>query len=51
VLSRIREVSVAIATAVAEIAYREGLATEPKPDDLAQHIRDFMYEPRYTPLV
>jgi len=51
VLSRIREVSLAIATAVAEIAYREGLATEPKPADLAQFISDYMYEPRYTPLV
>ena len=51
VLSRIREVSLAIATAVAEIAYREGLATEPEPADLAQYISDYMYEPRYTPLV
>ena len=50
-LSRIREVSAAIATAVVEIAYREGLATEPMPNDLAQHIRDFMYDPKYTPLV
>lgn len=51
VLTRIREVSVAIATAVAEIAYREGLATEPEPDDLPQYIREYMYDPRYTPLV
>ncbi len=50
-LSRIREVSVAIATAVAEIAYREGLATEPEPDDLPQYVRQFMYNPTYDPLV
>ena len=51
VLSRIREVSAAIATAVAEIAYHDGLATEAEPDDLAAHVRDFMYNPTYDPLV
>lgn len=50
-LSRIRQVSLAIAQAVATIAYRDGLATEPEPDDLEQHIRDFMYEPAYSPLI
>lgn len=50
-LSRIRQVSLVIATAVAKIAYRDGLATEPQPADLEQHIRDFMYEPNYYPLV
>ncbi len=50
-LGRIREVSAAIAAAVAEIAFREGLATQPEPEDLAAHIRDFMYNPQYTPLV
>ena len=50
-LSRIRDVSAAIATAVAEIAYREGLATQPEPDDLEAFIREFMYEPKYEPLV
>ena len=49
-LPRIREVSVAIAAAVAEIAFREGLATVPKPDDLPRAIRDYMYDPKYTPL-
>ncbi len=51
VLPRIREVSAAIAAAVAEVAFREGLATVPRPDDLARHIREFMYDPRYTALV
>jgi malate dehydrogenase (oxaloacetate-decarboxylating)(NADP+) len=50
-LPRIREVSAAIATAVAEIAYDQGLATEPRPADLAKHVRDFMYNPTYDPLV
>ena len=50
-LSRIRDVSAAIATAVAEIAFRTGLATEPEPDDLPGHVRQFMYNPTYDPLV
>ena len=50
-LSRIRDVSAAIATAVAEIAFRSGLATEPEPDDLPGHVRQFMYNPTYDPLV
>jgi len=50
-LNRIREVSLGIATSVAEIAWREGLATQPRPDDLQQAIREFMYEPEYRPLV
>ncbi len=51
VLPRIREVSAAIAEAVATIAYDTGLATQPQPDDLKQYIRDFMYDPSYEPLV
>ncbi len=51
VLSRIRDVSLSIAEAVARIAYREGLATQPEPADLRRHIRDTMYEPDYRPLV
>ena len=50
-LSRIRDVSLGIAVAVAEIAYRDGLAAEPKPDDLQRHIEAFMFVPEYTPLV
>ena len=51
ILPRIRQVSLAIAKAVAAIAYRDGLATEPEPEDLYLHIRNFMYEPTYNPLV
>jgi malate dehydrogenase (oxaloacetate-decarboxylating)(NADP+) len=50
-LKRIREVSVAIAEAVAAVAYGQGLATEPKPEDLPAHIRSMMYEPRYDSYV
>lgn len=50
-LPRIREVSLAIAVAVADLAYRQGLATIPRPDDLEQYISALMYEPEYIPYV
>lgn len=52
-LGEIREVSVAIAIAVATLAYEHGLATKPAPDDieLADHIRGQMYEPVYPSYV
>ena len=46
-LTSIREVSVAIANAVAEVAYKQGLAGEPGPDDLESHIKSIMYYPEY----
>ncbi|VAW69782.1 NAD-dependent malic enzyme [hydrothermal vent metagenome] len=46
-LSSIRQVSLAIAVAVAEQAYKEGLAQLERPDDLQQMIADLMYEPAY----
>ena len=46
-LSNIRQVSLAIAVAVAEQAYREGLAQLPRPDDLEQMIAGLMYYPTY----
>jgi malate dehydrogenase (oxaloacetate-decarboxylating)(NADP+) len=48
-LTEIREVSAAIATAVAELAYEHGLASIPLPEDtdLADHIRAHMYDPVY----
>ncbi len=46
-LPRIREVSLAVAEAVAEVAYRRGLAGQPRPDDLRAHITSLMYEPVY----
>jgi malate dehydrogenase (oxaloacetate-decarboxylating)(NADP+) len=46
-LAEIRDVSAAIATAVAEVAYRRELATQPRPADLRAHIEAHMYVPRY----
>lgn len=46
-LPRIREVSLTVAVAVAELAYKEGLAARPRPDDLQAYIRSLMFEPVY----
>jgi malate dehydrogenase (oxaloacetate-decarboxylating)(NADP+) len=50
-LTRIREVSLAIALATAEIACARGLASVPRPDDLRAHIRAEMFEPVYQSYV
>ena len=46
-LSRIREVSLHIAVAVAGIAWDRGLTTQPRPADLRAHIASQMYQPIY----
>ena len=46
-LSDIRSLSLSIAVAVAEVAYAQGLAGAPKPDDLERAIADYMYNPYY----
>ena len=46
-LPRIREVSAHIAVAVAEVAYRRGLATTPAPNDLMAFVQSQMYDPHY----
>jgi malate dehydrogenase (oxaloacetate-decarboxylating)(NADP+) len=46
-LSRIHEVSVAIATAVAEETFALGLNTRPRPEDLTAYIREQMFKPEY----
>jgi malate dehydrogenase (oxaloacetate-decarboxylating)(NADP+) len=46
-LTKIKEVSAAIATAVAEVAYSQGLARKPKPVDISAYIKSQMYEPNY----
>jgi malate dehydrogenase (oxaloacetate-decarboxylating)(NADP+) len=46
-LPRIREVSTHIAAAVAEVAYKRGLATGPVPNDLIAYIESQMYDPHY----
>lgn len=50
-LTRIREVSLEIATAVAEVAYEQGLANRPRPADLKAAIAEMMYEPTYREFV
>ncbi len=50
-LSRIRDVSKAIATEVAEIAYRRGLARAPRPDNLEEAVAAAMYQPEYPSFV
>jgi malate dehydrogenase (oxaloacetate-decarboxylating)(NADP+) len=46
-LPRIREVSAHIAAAVAEVAYKRGLATGQAPNDLIGYIESQMYDPHY----
>ena len=50
-LHHVRQISRSIATAVADIAYESGLATEPRPDDLRSLIESRMYDPRYEDYV
>lgn len=46
-LTRIREVSAAIGTAVAEVAYQQGLGRVPRPDNVAAFVASQMYQPVY----
>jgi len=50
-LSRVREVSAHIATAVAKVAYERGLATPPRPPDLFAYVSEQMYDPHYRSYV
>ena len=47
-LDRIREVSIAIGVAVAEVAFRRGLTKMNRPDDLVKHVKAKMYDPTYV---
>ena len=46
-LTRIREVSAAIAATVVRIAYKRNLALRPEPKDIEEHIKSLMYFPEY----
>ncbi len=46
-LRNIRDVSAEIAVTVAQVAYAQGLARVPRPQDLVAHIRSTMYSPVY----
>ncbi len=50
-LRDIRRVSAIIARAVAEVAWANGLATAPRPPDLAAAVRDLMWDPQYPDLL
>jgi malate dehydrogenase (oxaloacetate-decarboxylating)(NADP+) len=50
-LERIRGVSVAIAAAVAGVAYVQRLAAQPQPEDPLLYIRSHMYQPVYPSYV
>jgi len=46
-LSRIREISALIAAEVAAIAYRQGLARQPQPEDILADVQARMFQPVY----
>jgi malate dehydrogenase (oxaloacetate-decarboxylating)(NADP+) len=50
-LTRIREVSLQIATEVAKVAHDSGLARTLRPDDVAADVRARMFEPVYRDYV
>ena len=50
-LQRIREVSAAIACAVAQVAFRRGLTRMLCPEDLPAHVQAQMYDPTYPDYV
>jgi malate dehydrogenase (oxaloacetate-decarboxylating)(NADP+) len=50
-LRKIRQISLAIATAVCRLAYEQGLARVPEPEDIRQWVRDHMYHPEYRTYV
>jgi len=47
-LADIRHVSFEIAVAVAGYAWENGLCDAARPDDVAAHVRGFVYEPDYV---
>ena len=46
-LESIREVSADVAVGVARVAFEEGQAPGPVPDDLSERVRAMMYQPNY----
>ena len=46
-ISRMRDVSLQVAEAVARTGYREGLAALPEPTSLGEYIRSAVYQPEY----
>lgn len=50
-LSAIREISEAVAVAIIETAYRQGLVTRDLPEDLNSYVRSMMFDPTYRSYV
>ncbi|HTT70063.1 MAG TPA: NAD-dependent malic enzyme [Anaeromyxobacteraceae bacterium] len=50
-LGRIREVSAILGAAVAEVAFKSGLARVPRPQDVLAHVKSKMWEPIYPTYV
>ncbi|HOW58593.1 MAG TPA: NAD-dependent malic enzyme [Candidatus Omnitrophota bacterium] len=50
-LNQIRKVSLAIAEAIASVAYQQKLAGKPRPKNLRAYLQSQMYEPLYVPYV
>jgi malate dehydrogenase (oxaloacetate-decarboxylating)(NADP+) len=46
-LIRVRNTSCKIAAAVAEVVFRRGLASIPRPENLPAFVREEMFEPEY----
>ena len=50
-LAQVRDVSMKLAVAVAEVAFRQGHAAIERPADLLAHVRSCMYDPAYPQYV
>lgn len=50
-IEKIREVSAVLGAAVADVAFKRGFATIPRPDNLAAFVRQAMYDPKYKEYV
>jgi malate dehydrogenase (oxaloacetate-decarboxylating)(NADP+) len=50
-LGKIRQISLAIASAVCMLAWEQGLARYAEPDDIREYVRTCMYHPAYRPYV
>ena len=50
-LGKIRQISLAIASAVCRLAWDNGLARYEEPDDIREQVRRCMWHPQYRPYI
>ncbi|HEX9066116.1 MAG TPA: NAD-dependent malic enzyme [Streptosporangiaceae bacterium] len=50
-IEALRQTSIAVAAAVARAAWQDGVARTFLEGDLASHVRDLMWQPRYRPII